>query len=271
MQDEVASHYTLGSLGASIESALQAVVGSSRAVTIDDLAPVDEFHIGGRPASTHLFDQLGLSADDTVLDIGAGIGGTARFVAKTYGANVQGIDLTPEFCEVASSLNKLVGLDDLVTVIEGSALDMPYADNSFSAAYMMHVGMNIEDKAALYTEIRRVLKPGGKFAVYDILQGPNTHDFEFPVPWATTQDTSFLATAEEMQSLLENAGFTIDHRLDRTDFATNFFKSIAVPAGGTPPPLGLHLIIGSDAKTKLGNMVKNIDAGRCGPFEFIAH
>lgn len=270
MHDEVAAHYTQGGLGSAIERGLNSVVETARAVTIDDLAPVDEFHIGGRAASIHLFDQLDLTAEDTVLDVGAGIGGTARFVANAYGCKVQGIDLTPEFCTVGNSLSELVGLGGLVNVLEGSALEMPFEDDSFSVAYMMHVGMNIEDKKALYSEIRRVLKPGGTFAIYDVLQGPNPASIEFPVPWATTADTSFLASSAEMTNLLNNAGFTIDHILDRTDFAADFFKSIKVPAGGAPPPLGIHLIIGENAPLKLGNMVKNIDSGICGPWEIIA-
>ena len=270
MSNEVASHYTQGSLGDRIEAGLKQTVPSDREVTIDDLAPVDEFHIGGRPASVHLFDQLNLTPDDEVLDIGAGIGGTARFVARTYGCNVQGIDLTPEFCEVAGRLSKLVGLGDKVDVVEGSALEMPFEDNSFSVAYMMHVGMNIEDKSALYKEIHRVLKPGGVLAVYDVLQGPNLEQITFPVPWSTVPETSFLATADEMQEHLQNAGYTIESVSDRTEFAKEFFAAIIPPPGGTPPPLGLHLIIGDEAPTKLKNMVTNIGAGLCGPWEIIA-
>ena len=119
MSKDVANHYSQGTLGDRIESGLKLAVGGDRPVTIDDLAPVDEFHIGGRPASVHLFDQLNLSPDDAVLDIGAGIGGTARFVAQTYGSTVTGIDLTPEFCEVAGQLNDLVGLSDKVDVVDG--------------------------------------------------------------------------------------------------------------------------------------------------------
>jgi SAM-dependent methyltransferase len=270
MTKDIASHYSQGTLGDVIESGLKITVGNDRAVTIDDLAPVDEFHIGGRPASIHLFDQLNLTKDDLVLDIGAGIGGASRFVAKNYGCKVEGIDLTPEFCEVAGRLNDLVGLSERVNITEGSALDMPYEDNSFSAAFMMHVGMNIEDKTALYKEIRRVLKPGGTFAIYDVLQGPNTEELAFPVPWATVSESSFLATPEEMNEHLTSAGFTVESTADRTPFAKDFFAAIIPPKGGTPPPLGLHVIIGRDAPTKLKNMVTNIGAGLCGPWEFIA-
>lgn len=270
MTNEVANHYSQGTLGDRIKAGLKQTVTDDRPVTIDDLAPVDEFHIGGRPASVHLFDQLNLTPDDTVLDIGAGIGGTARFVAQNYGCKVQGIDLTPEFCDVAEQLNETVGLGDRVSVEQGSALDMPFADDSFSVAYMMHVGMNIEDKPALYKEIQRVLKPGGILAIYDVLQGPNPEQITFPVPWATVAETSFLATNEEMNEHLKSAGFTIESSLDRTQFAKEFFAAIIPPPGGTPPPLGLHLIIGDEAPSRLKNMVVNINSGLCGPWEILA-
>jgi ubiquinone/menaquinone biosynthesis C-methylase UbiE len=205
-----------------------------------------------------------------VLDIGAGIGGTARFVAKQYGCKVQGIDLTPEFCAVAEQLNALVGLNGRVKVHSGSALEMPFDDDSFDVAYMMHVGMNIEDKPALYKEIRRVLKPGGVLAIYDVLQGPNSEQITFPVPWATVPETSFLATSNEMGDYLSSAGFSVDTITDRTQFAKEFFAAIIPLPGGAPPPLGIHLIIGNDAPVKLKNMVVNIGAGRCGPWEIIA-
>ena len=270
MSNEVASHYSLGNLSATLDAGLEIVTGNARPATIDDLAPVDEFHIGGRPASVHLFDQLGLTSDDVVLDVGAGIGGTSRFVAKNYGCQVTGIDLTPEFCEVGNSLSQRLGLSDLVNIQQGSALDMPLEDDSFSVVFMMHVGMNISDKAALYSEIRRVLKPGGKFAVYDVLKGANPDPIEFPVPWATEQSTSFLATSDQMKELLSNAGFEVDVAEDRTEFADEFFKGLTPPSGG-PPPIGLHLIIGKDTPLKIKNMVANIKNGLCGPWELISH
>jgi SAM-dependent methyltransferase len=270
MQEDIAAHYSQGTLGDRINSALQATIGTDRAITIDDLAPVDEFHIGGRPASVHIFDQLNLTASDRVLDIGAGIGGTARLVAQNYGAIVDGIDLTQEFCEVAKTLTELVGLTDQVTIRQGSALEMPYEDNSFSVAYMMHVGMNIDDKPALYSEIRRVLKPDGILAIYDVMKTPDTRPITFPVPWATVSETSFLATPDEMRTHLETAGFKIEKTTDRTQFAVDFFAAIVPPTGGAPPPLGIQLIIGDDAPTKLRNMVTNVGNNLCGPWEFIA-
>lgn len=270
MSDEIASHYAPGNLADAITSALSKVVTDGRSPTIDDLAPVDEFHIGGRIASVNLFDQLNLSSADRVLDVGAGIGGTARFVAQNYGSSVEGIDLTPEFCEVATTLTDLVGLGEKVTVHEGSALAMPFESGSFDSAYMMHVGMNIEDKAALFAEVNRVLRPGGRFAVYDVLTGQNSGDFQFPVPWATDANSSFLVSPDEMQSLLEQAGFIVDVTNDKTEFAVEFFQSAVASMADGPAPIGLHLIMGPTARDKFGNMIQNVKAGLCGPWELIA-
>lgn len=270
MTDQIVKHYEPGNLRSAIEAGLQKLVGDSRAPTIDDLAPVDEFHIGGSKASAHLFDQLNLTAEHRVLDIGSGIGGTARFVAHNYGSTVDGIDLTPEFCDVARSLNDLVGLSDRVTVNQGSALAMPFEPDTFDAAYMMHVGMNIEDKAALFSEAWRVLKPGATFAIYDILKGESEGAFEYPVPWASTSDSSFLTSADDMLSLLEGAGFTVSTNNDRTEFAIEFFAAALAATADGPPPIGLHLILGDNARLKLTNIVTNIKNGLCGPWELIA-
>lgn len=270
MKNEITEHYEPGNLGDAIEAGLKKFTGDSRAVTVEDLAPVDEFHIGGRKASIHLFDQLDLTADDRVLDIGAGIGGTARFVADRYKSTVQGIDLTPEFCDVAKKLTDLVGLGDSVSVMQGSALEMPFEPDSFDAAYMMHVGMNIEDKAALFSDAGRVLKPEATFAVYDVLKGQSDGEFQFPVPWASVPESSFLTSPDEMRSLLEDAGFTVVQMTDRTEFAIEFFTAALAASADGPPPIGLHLILGDNARPKLGNMVANIKNGLCGPWEIIA-
>lgn len=264
------SHYTRQDLGQTIISALESLTGGNRPATIDDLAPVDEFHIGGRPATVRLFEQVGLSGNDHVLDVGSGIGGTSRFVAQTFGSRVDGIDLTPEFCEVAAELSDLVGLGDKVTFQAGSALDMPYGDGSFDAAYMLHVGMNIGDKASLFSEVNRVLRPGGKYAVYDVLSGSGEGAFQFPVPWATESEDSFVSSPDEMEYLLREADFEIEAINNRTDSALQFFAGLTASAGSAPPPIGLHLILGPDAKTKVGNMIANIKNGLCGPWEIIA-
>ena len=154
----IAQHYAHGDLERAILDALVAMGKDPDRLTIEDLAPVDEFHVGGRAATAEFFEKLGLKSGMHVLDIGSGLGGPARFAAQAYGCQVTGIDLTPEYVEVANALARRVGLDNRVSYVCGSAVDLPFPDASFDAAYMLHVGMNIEDKAKLMGEVRRALK-----------------------------------------------------------------------------------------------------------------
>ena len=152
-QTDVSKHYSHGGLIEAIRAGLASLGKTPETVTVDDLAPVDEFHIGGRRASEDFLDQLGFSAQTHVLDVGCGLGGPARFVASRYGSRVTGIDLTPEYVETGNALCKWVGLDQRISLHHGSALAMPFADSSFDGAYMLHVGMNIEDKEKLAVEV----------------------------------------------------------------------------------------------------------------------
>ncbi|MEA2080274.1 MAG: methyltransferase domain-containing protein [Pseudomonadota bacterium] len=142
MKNSVTEHYTHGQLLDRILQGVEAIGKTPATVTVDDLAPVDEFHIGGRQASEDFICQLELSADDHTLDIGCGIGGTSRFVASRFGCRVSGIDLTPEFVSTGQSLCDWVGLSDQVELHQGEATEMPFADERFDAAFILHVGMN---------------------------------------------------------------------------------------------------------------------------------
>lgn len=268
IEQSVASHYTHGSLASKILDALRDVVDDPDHMTIDDLAPVDEFHIGGREASERFIGQLGFTPRMHVLDAGAGIGGTARFVARSTGCRLSALDITQEFCDVGALLTEKVGLSDRVTHHQGSVLDMPFATATFDGVYSVHVGMNIEDKPGLYREVRRVLKPGGVFGIYDILRGQSDSAFEFPVPWATTAATSFLASRDEVGEMLEAAGFRIESGTDQTQYAIDWFRERQRRATEEPPTIGTHLLM-RDAKTKFANTLRNHEQGRCGPWEII--
>src|SRR5215468_3038613 len=186
-QDDVSGHYTHGSLIEAISSALATIGKTADTVTVDDLAPVDENHIGGRRATEELLGQLGLSAQSHVLDVGCGLGGAARFVASRYGSRVTGIDLTSEYIRAGNTLCRWVGLDKHIPLRQGSALAMPFPAGQFDCAYMLHVGMNIEDKEKLAAEVARVLRAGGVFGIYDVMRtAPG--DLAYPVPWAATAD-----------------------------------------------------------------------------------
>ncbi len=173
-----------------------------------------------------------------------------------------------EFVDVAGLLAKKVGLAERVHYRQADATQLPFEDNSFDGAYMMHVGMNIPDKAAVFAEMRRVVKPGGVVGIYDILAGEGGEPL-FPAPWATDPDASFLVTPAQLRELLNAAGFIIQSETDRTAFGIEFFREMVRTNQDDPPPFGIHLLFGDSAGTKVANMVRNVEERRVAPWAFI--
>ena len=267
----VAVHYTHGDLLDAIRTGVTQLGKTPEAVTVDELASVDEFHIGGRQASADFLGQLKLGPDDHVLDIGCGLGGPARFVASRYGSQVTGIDLTNEYIETGAALCAWVGLADRIALHHGSALSMPFPNEAFTSGYMLHVGMNIEDKASLCAEVHRVLRSGALFGIYDVMRIGDA-DLIYPVPWATTAETSFVASVEHYKRALQAVGFTVVAERNRHEFALTFFEQLRAKtqAASGPPPLGLHLLMGETAASKVQNMITNVASGCLAPVELIA-
>jgi SAM-dependent methyltransferase len=265
----VARHYARGDLGSAILAALEAAGKSVNRLSLEDLAAVDEFHLRGRPATEELTGALGLAPGMRVLDVGSGIGGPARYAAATYGCEVVGIDLTEEFCQAAALLADRVGLSKRVEYRPGNALAMPFPDGAFDAAYTQHVAMNIEDKGRLYAEVGRVLKPGGRFGIYDLLQGGGG-DVVYPVPWARDPVTSFLVRPDELRRLVEDAGFEILSWRDTAAEARIWVEQTkARMAEPNPQPNALRLLFGEDAGRIAGNVFRNLLEGRVVPTEVI--
>lgn len=270
IERDVAAHYGRNDLVETIRKGLAAAGKELAALRPEDLAPVDEFHIGGRQATEELASQLGLAPGMRVLDVGSGVGGASRYMAQRHGVRVVGVDLTPQYVEAARQLAELVGLADRVEYRQASALALPFASGEFDAATMLHVGMNIADKAALAAELRRALKPGGSLGLYDVMLGGGGEP-HYPAPWAATPATSFVARPEAYRRALEDAGFEILATRDRTAFGIAFFEAMQKRvAESGPPPLGLHLLMGADAPVKLANMVRSLREGRLAPTEIVA-
>ncbi|MCX7168705.1 MAG: class I SAM-dependent methyltransferase [Proteobacteria bacterium] len=268
-EQAVALHYAHGTLEESILNALEKAGKDLNRLTLKDLSPVDEFHIGGRLATIAFAAQLGLRPGMRLLDIGCGLGGTSRYMAHEHGCEVTGIDLSGEYVSVASMLAARVKLGDSVRYQQGSAIDLPFSDGSFDGAYMCHVGMNIEDKSRLFREVRRVLCPAGVFGIYDAMRSAQG-ELSYPVPWASGAETSFVADSATYRRLLLAEGFEVLQERDRRDFALETFKQMrAIAASKGASPLGLHIVMGASAATKVRNMIANVTSGLITPTELI--
>ena len=267
---QIAGHYSSGTLLERFLQGLRQAGADPDALEYADLAGGDEFHVGGAEATDALLDKLELGAGSHVVDIGSGVGGPARRVAHRYGCRVTGIDLTPEFVETAEALTALVGMEGSVSSLVGSGTDLPLDDGSVDVALLIHVGMNIEDKRALFREAARVLKPGGSFAVYDIMTGPDPGPLTFPMPWSRVAETSFVAARSDYLAAADAAGLTLVAERDRWRYGRDFMRGmIERNAAEGPPPVGPHLFLGDRAKVAMKNALDGLDAGRIAPVELI--
>lgn len=267
----IGEHYGRVGLEESILAGLTALGRDPEHIMPEDISLVDELHVGGADSVRRLAHDVGLAAGERILDVGSGLGGPARQFAREFGAMVDGIDVTPRFVSTAASLTQRSGLSHAVTFTLGSALDMPYSDSEFDAATLIHVGMNINDKGALFRNVARVLKPGGRFAVFDfMIIGEGTP--EYPLPWADTVDTSFLVKPDDYVTMLEDAGFVIDRQESWLDYALDG-PEVEVPQGdpGNPSPLGLHLVLGPDLASRMRNIGTAMTRHVLAPVEIVCH
>jgi sarcosine/dimethylglycine N-methyltransferase len=260
--DLVTRHYGTAGIADRVLAALRAANGADAPITPEALAPLDHFHGRGVLATAELAALLAPQPGERILDIGCGIGGPARWIAARYGVYVTGVDLTPEFCAAARALNAACGLTDRVTILEGSALDLPLPDESVDRAYSHNVVMNIADKPRFCREAWRVLKPGGALALVNACAGPAGEPY-FPVPWATTPATSFLATPEETRADLLAAGFAVVSFRDTTEagLAGQIRHRERLTREG-PPTLGVHVILGQRMREMQINSARSLEDGR---------
>ncbi|TRC94583.1 methyltransferase domain-containing protein [Mesorhizobium sp. WSM4303] len=273
VESGIARHYDVSGLEQNILAVLADTGVDIARLRAGDLEAVDEFHIGGIAATRELIGQMGLKPGARLLDIGSGVGGPARFAANNAGADVTGIDLTQSYVDIATSLSKRVGMADKVRFMQGSALDMPFSNKSFDTAMILHVGMNLPDKKKLMSEAARVLKPGGIFAVYDVMR-LKAGALTYPLPWASDESTSFVATPDDYRSAAAAAGFSVTAERPRGAFAIDFFATIrarmaAAQAEGKKPPPGVNLIMGENARTKIANLTAALEGGILAPVELL--
>jgi SAM-dependent methyltransferase len=268
MNDALASvrdHYRATGLTQRLKVGLAALGPEDRRLAPEQLSALDQFHTRGLAATAELAKLAGITAEMSVLDVGAGIGGPARILAATIGCRVTGVDLSEPFVEAARYLTGRTGQNGQVSFQTASALALPFADGSFDAALLQHVAMNIADRPLLYREIRRVLKQGGRFATYDVVLSdvvPNSGSPHFPVPWARTPETSFLLTATATGEAIEAAGFRRLAWKDDTEAAKAWITQLR--ASGPPPSPNLGTVMGPDFAELAANLGRNLMEGRLG-------
>jgi SAM-dependent methyltransferase len=239
-------------------------------VTLDDLQPVDEFHIRGDVATKELIKLAEFTPDMHILDVGCGIGGSTRRLSHETGCRVTGIDLSNEYIDTAKRLTQLLNMQERVTFHACSALELPFDNNSFDGVWSLQMNMNVEDKLAWLKETYRVLKPGGRAVLYEVCGNRNTPLY-FPVPWAQDSSMSFLVSPELFRDVITSAGFDIEVWNDKTDLAQKAFVNAKEPVGEPNLPiLGVYLLVGDDIQTKAYNLHRNLDEERVSLIETVA-
>jgi SAM-dependent methyltransferase len=239
-------------------------------VTLDDLQPVDEFHIRGDSATRELIELAEFTVDMHILDVGCGIGGSTRRLSHETGCRVTGIDLSNEYIDAAERLTQLLNMQERVRFRACSALELPFEDNCFDGVWSLQMNMNVEDKQAWLNETYRVLKPGGRAIFYEVCANENTH-IHFPVPWAQDSSMSFLVPPEAFRKIIASAGFEIAVWNDKTDPAQEAFAHAREPVGKPNlPVLGVYLLVGSDIQTKAYNLHRNLDEKSVSLIESVA-
>ena len=261
--DRIEQHYGQASLIERLQQALNADGLGEKALGVRDLAALDQFHSRGLEATVELAQALQIDRHARVLDIGSGLGGPSRYLAANYGCSVTGIDLNQPYVDAAKFLAERTGLADKVSYSCANALSLPFDADTFDLAWTQHVAMNIADRATLYSEAFRVLRPGGQLAIYDVVAASDA-PLHYPVPWALTAQTSFLVTAEQMRTLLLEQKFRVTAWSDSTQAGIDWFTQREKALASRPArhALGLHVVMGPGFAEMTKNLARNLREGR---------
>jgi SAM-dependent methyltransferase len=235
----IRNHWNRDGLGKTILRKVEESGRSLDALTIEDLAPFDQFHAGGKVSTIRLARLTGLKSGMRVLDVGGGLGGPARTLAVEFGCRATTLDLTDSYVEAATMLTKQLGLSGQVAHEVGDALALPFEAGSFDVVWTQNSGMNIADKEALYAGFWRVLKKDGLLAIQEPMAGP-VQPLVYPVMWANDGSASFLRSPVDMRELIQRAGFRVKAWEDVTE-------ELAAVASAPNPALSIQGLVADQA------------------------
>ena len=253
-------HYDRGDVLARVLGAVREAGLDPVLLDPDALAACDEFHLGGALATREVSRALRTMPEDRVLDLGCGIGGPARTLARQAGCRVTGLDLTPGFVAVATELSRRCGLSARTRFQVGDALQPPFPDEHFDGVTLLHVGMNIAAKDRLFAGATRVLRRGARFVVYDIVRKED-EPLDYPVPWSSGPDSDHLARVEAYREAAEAAGLHQEVEEDLTELVQEAIAS----QGARRPAVHLGHLMGADWPTLFANLRQALDAGTVAP------
>lgn len=261
-EGRISGHYGWSGLMERIEEELRHNGIDPRQVTVDQLAPVDNYHWRRLAGTLALARLAAITPADHVLDVGGGIGGPARQLAQRFGCQVTVLDLTEEYCSVGETITTWTHLTDRVSFVCGNALAMPFPDGSFDVVWTQHASMNIPDKARLYGEVARVVRHGGHFVLFDVLAGAN-QPIHFPVPWASDPSLSFLLSPDDTRALIAQAGFRELSWMTGQELHAELEKAEAAAENlAAATDLNSGLLNGPDGPLMRANVQRNIEEWR---------
>jgi ubiquinone/menaquinone biosynthesis C-methylase UbiE len=226
------------------------------ALTQSQLDGIDQYHIGGADTVDRLIPDLRLTSGMTALDVGSGLGGPARQVARRTGCHVLGLDLTPAYVTAACELTATAGQEEHVRFLHADIADLDRTD--FDAAYTIHVQMNVKDKPAFYADIARHLRPGARLAIFEVCRGDG--EPTLPLPWSLDGGDSFLAPADELRDAVRAGGFEVVDWVDESAWAKEWFAELGrrLATGAAPPALPALL---SDGPARMLNFAVAVNTG----------
>ncbi len=256
----IRKQYDPGDLMGRVRAALAERGYTTGRITREAMESFDEFHLGGREETRRLAAAVALPENTAVLDVGCGLGGPARTLAAEFGCRVIGVDVVPAFCQTAVWLSDMSEMAERTQFVCASAVKLPFAERVFDAVMMQLVNMNVRDKEALFAGIHRVLKPGGKLALFEVCR-TGGEKLRYPVFWADNESVSFVVDEEELQESVAKAGFTQVTWEDRSAAAVEWIDEVRRQSRSEDPPIGLGLVETRDAGEKSKSVRRNLVEG----------